>query len=216
MHPTVKPAALVADAIRDCTKRGEIVLDGFGGSGTTLIAAGKCGQRERLIEYDPPIATPSSHDGKRLTGKQATHARTSSESFEDVMERRVSDVAAPDDVCRRPARATMRKIRSGKRPIRSATANHPYGPVHEGKTGNPRGRPKKSPSKPPVDRSTRDRFLSATERPVTIREGDNLQKIPLVDAIMRAESVAALKGNTHAQKNFLEREAPFDRKRLER
>ncbi|WP_277996259.1 DNA methyltransferase [Afipia carboxidovorans] len=53
MHPTVKPTALVADAIRDCTKRGQTVLDIFGGSGTTLIAAETCGRRARLIEYDP-------------------------------------------------------------------------------------------------------------------------------------------------------------------
>jgi len=39
MHPTVKPAAFVADVIKDCIRRGEIVLDIFGGSGTTLIAA---------------------------------------------------------------------------------------------------------------------------------------------------------------------------------
>jgi DNA modification methylase len=38
MHPTVKPVALVADAIRDCSRRGDLVLDSFGGSGTTLIA----------------------------------------------------------------------------------------------------------------------------------------------------------------------------------
>src|SRR5664279_1760650 len=44
MHPTVKPAALVADAIRDCSRRGDIVLDSFGGSGTTLIAAETCGR----------------------------------------------------------------------------------------------------------------------------------------------------------------------------
>ena len=53
MHPTVKPVALVADAIRDCSRRGELVLDPFGGSGTTLIAAQKTGRRARLIEYDP-------------------------------------------------------------------------------------------------------------------------------------------------------------------
>ncbi len=41
MHPTVKPVALIADAIRDCSRRGEMVLDGFGGSGSTLIAAEK-------------------------------------------------------------------------------------------------------------------------------------------------------------------------------
>src|SRR3954453_7168053 len=45
MHPTVKPVALVADAIRDSSKRGEAVLDCFAGSGTTLIAAEKCGRQ---------------------------------------------------------------------------------------------------------------------------------------------------------------------------
>jgi DNA modification methylase len=49
MHPTVKPVALVADAIRDCSKRGDIVLDPFGGPGTTLIAAEKCGRAASLI-----------------------------------------------------------------------------------------------------------------------------------------------------------------------
>ncbi|WP_243457228.1 DNA-methyltransferase [Parasphingorhabdus cellanae] len=53
MHPTVKPVALVADAIRDCSRRGEIILDCFGGSGFTLIAAHKTGRCARLIEYDP-------------------------------------------------------------------------------------------------------------------------------------------------------------------
>jgi DNA modification methylase len=43
MHPTVKPIALIADAIRDCSKRGEIVLDPIGGSGSTLVAAEKTG-----------------------------------------------------------------------------------------------------------------------------------------------------------------------------
>lgn len=53
MHPTVKPVALVADAIRDCSRRGEVVLDPFAGSGSTLIAAESCGRRARLVEYDP-------------------------------------------------------------------------------------------------------------------------------------------------------------------
>jgi DNA modification methylase len=53
MHPTVKPVALVADAIKDCSRRGEIVLDPFGGSGTTLIAAEKTGRQARMIEFDP-------------------------------------------------------------------------------------------------------------------------------------------------------------------
>ena len=52
MHPTVKPVALVADAIMDSTKRGQIVLDPFAGSGTTLIAAHKTGRVARCIELD--------------------------------------------------------------------------------------------------------------------------------------------------------------------
>ena len=53
MHPTVKPLALVADAILDCSNRGGIVLDNFAGSGTTLLAAQKTGRRGFGIELDP-------------------------------------------------------------------------------------------------------------------------------------------------------------------
>jgi DNA modification methylase len=53
MHPTVKPVALVADALKDCSRKGGIVLDCFGGSGTTMIAAEQTGRRARLIELDP-------------------------------------------------------------------------------------------------------------------------------------------------------------------
>lgn len=52
-HPTVKPAAMVADAIKDVTRRGELVLDAFLGSGTTLIAAERIGRRFRGTEIDP-------------------------------------------------------------------------------------------------------------------------------------------------------------------
>lgn len=70
-HPTVKPVALVADAIRDCSKRGEIVLDAFGGSGSTLIAAQTCGRKARLIEYDPAYCDTIITRWQRLTGKTA-------------------------------------------------------------------------------------------------------------------------------------------------
>jgi hypothetical protein len=53
MHPTVKPVTTVADAIKDCSKRGSLVLDPFCGSGTILIAAEKTGRRARAIELDP-------------------------------------------------------------------------------------------------------------------------------------------------------------------
>jgi DNA modification methylase len=53
LHPTVKPVQLIADAIKDVSRRGAIVLDLFGGSGSTLIAAEKTGRRARLVELDP-------------------------------------------------------------------------------------------------------------------------------------------------------------------
>lgn len=53
MHPTVKPVALVADALRDCSIKGDLVLDVFLGSGTTLLAAEKIGRACYGIEYDP-------------------------------------------------------------------------------------------------------------------------------------------------------------------
>lgn len=53
LHPTVKPVQMIADAIKDVSARGEIVLDIFGGSGSTLIAAHKTGRRAYLTELDP-------------------------------------------------------------------------------------------------------------------------------------------------------------------
>jgi DNA modification methylase len=53
LHPTVKPVQMIADAIKDVSQRGAIVLDLFGGSGSTLIAAHKTGRRAYLCELDP-------------------------------------------------------------------------------------------------------------------------------------------------------------------
>lgn len=87
MHPTVKPVALIADAIRDCSRRGEIVLDCFGGSGSTLIAAEKTGRLARLVEYDPLYCDTIVQRWERLTGKRAMLAATG-RCFEDVAEER--------------------------------------------------------------------------------------------------------------------------------
>jgi DNA modification methylase len=92
MHPTVKPVALVADAIRDCSRRGEIVLDIFGGSGTTLIAAESCGRQARLLEYDPTYCDTILTRWQAYTGKRASHAGDG-RAFEDVAaERRLAPV----------------------------------------------------------------------------------------------------------------------------
>ena len=88
MHPTVKPVALIADAIRDCSRRGEIILDCFGGSGSTLIAAEKTGRCARLIEYDPLYCDTIIRRWERLTGKRATLAVTH-ETFETLADMRL-------------------------------------------------------------------------------------------------------------------------------
>jgi DNA modification methylase len=87
LHPTVKPVALVADAIKDCSRRGDLVLDPFGGSGTTLIAAQKSGRRARLIEYDPGYCDVIVKRYEAATGDQALLSGTG-QAFEDVAEQR--------------------------------------------------------------------------------------------------------------------------------
>jgi len=84
LHPTVKPVALIADAIRDVSKRGEIVLDPFGGSGSTLIAAERTGRRARLIELDPLYCDTICRRWAAFSGKQAVLASTGA-AFDDVL-----------------------------------------------------------------------------------------------------------------------------------
>jgi hypothetical protein len=76
VHPTVKPIALVADAIMDVSHRGDIVLDPFGGSGTTLLAAEKTKRVARLIELDPLYVDVIVRRWLALGGKQAVLAST--------------------------------------------------------------------------------------------------------------------------------------------
>jgi hypothetical protein len=80
LHPTCKPVAMIADAIRDCSNRGGLVLDPFGGAGTTLIAAERAGRRARLIELNPIFVDVSIERWQRLTGSTARHA-ASGQSF---------------------------------------------------------------------------------------------------------------------------------------
>jgi DNA modification methylase len=79
MHPTVKPVALVRDAILDCSRRGGIVLDIFGGSGTTVIAAERTGRTARVIEFDPLYCDVIVRRYEELTGRSAKLERTGQE-----------------------------------------------------------------------------------------------------------------------------------------
>lgn len=75
-HPTPKPVPMIMDIIKDVTKTGDIVLDPFMGSGTTLIAAEKTGRISYGIEVDPIYVDLALHRWESLTGKKALHATT--------------------------------------------------------------------------------------------------------------------------------------------
>ena len=83
MHPTVKPVALVADAIKDCSKRNGLVLDPFLGSGTTVIAAEITGRRAAGLELDPRYVDCVIRRWQQKTGNAAVLA-ASGETFEAV------------------------------------------------------------------------------------------------------------------------------------
>jgi DNA modification methylase len=93
MHPTVKPVAMVADAIKDCSKRGSLVLDPFCGSGTILIAAEKTGRRARAIELDPKYVDVAIRRWEKYTGKTAV-LDLWGETFDEVSQAHLAEIAA--------------------------------------------------------------------------------------------------------------------------
>jgi DNA modification methylase len=93
MHPTVKPVALVADAIKDCSRRGGLVLDPFCGSGTILIAAERTGRKARALEIDPNYVDVAVRRWQAYTGKSAVLAG-SADTFETVEAHRSAKPAA--------------------------------------------------------------------------------------------------------------------------
>ena len=99
LHPTVKPIALVSDALLDVTKQNDIVIDPFCGSGTTLLSAARVGRRCYGVEIDPLYVDMTIARWERMTGRQARHAsgRTFAEVKADRAEGGV-EASASDDV----------------------------------------------------------------------------------------------------------------------
>ena len=94
MHPTVKPVALVADAMRDCSRRGDIVLDPFLGSGSTIIGAERVGRRGYGLEIDPAYVDVIVRRWQTYTGRDAILTDTG-QTFEEVAAARSKTGAAP-------------------------------------------------------------------------------------------------------------------------
>jgi DNA modification methylase len=106
LHPTTKPVALVADSIRDCSKRSGVILDCFAGSGTTIIAAERTGRRARAMELDSRHVDTALRRWRDFSGQEAVHA-TTGESFSMVAERRLAEkpVAEPQDTTKERTRS---------------------------------------------------------------------------------------------------------------
>ena len=93
-HPTVKPVAMVADALKDCTRRGDIVLDTFAGAGTTMLAAERVGRCAYSLELEPKYVDVAIRRWQAFTRRDAVHAGTG-QTFEDVAGVRKGTQPAP-------------------------------------------------------------------------------------------------------------------------
>jgi DNA modification methylase len=91
----VKPIAMVSDAILDVTQRGDIVLDPFCGSGTTILAAERTGRRAHAIELDPGYVDTAVERWQRMTGQSAVHAN--GKTFDEMRSERLASVEEDTD-----------------------------------------------------------------------------------------------------------------------
>ena len=89
MHPTIKPLGLVADAILDCSRRGDAVLDGFAGSGTTILAAERTGRVGYGLEIEPRYVDVAIRRLEEHAGLEAIHVE-SGRTFAEVEAERAS------------------------------------------------------------------------------------------------------------------------------
>src|SRR5215204_752850 len=96
-HPTAKPVALIADALRDCSRRGDIVLDTFCGSGSTILAAERVGRRAYGMELEPRYVDVAVRRWQAFTRRDAVHAGTG-QTFEETQNERDAGVEPPSPI----------------------------------------------------------------------------------------------------------------------
>jgi DNA modification methylase len=120
VHPTVKPVAMVVDAMRDCTRRGDVVLDPFIGSGTTILAAERVGRRGYGLEIDPLYIDVGIRRWQSFTGKDAVLAKTG-QTFDEVAAARRSE--GPESAP--PSQKEPSRHRRGPKPVPATPARLP-------------------------------------------------------------------------------------------
>ena len=107
MHPTVKPIGLISEIILDCTKRDEIVLDPFAGSGTIFLAALRAKRIAYAMELDPKFIDVAVRQVERATSQPARHAKTGKTYAETIQARIAAATMEPEpNVVRTRTRVT--------------------------------------------------------------------------------------------------------------
>jgi DNA modification methylase len=96
LHPTMKPVALIEQAIQNSSRQGDVVLDPFGGSGSTLIACQKTGREARLVEIDPLYVDCMVRRWQEFTGREAV-LEGDGRSFAAVAGERDQGVRVPEN-----------------------------------------------------------------------------------------------------------------------
>jgi hypothetical protein len=114
VHPTVKPTALVADALLDCTAPGDVVLDQFAGSGTTILAAEKVGRIAYCLEYEPRYVDVAIMRWQQLTKLEAT-LESDGRTFEEIGQVRAKSTNQPPGNPFTPAGGQSRSRRTTTR-----------------------------------------------------------------------------------------------------
>ena len=140
-HPTVKPVAMIADAIRDCSRRGDIVLDFFMGSGTTIVAAERVGRRAYGIEIDPRYIDVAVRRWQAYTGRDAVLG--TGETFDEIaaLAARLEGAMKRHQASPAPRRVSVDLARAQATTSATATLRNNInfdGPVWQSK-GSPKG-----------------------------------------------------------------------------
>ena len=185
LHPTVKPVAMVADAILDCSRRNGIVLDPFGGSGTTLLAAERTGRRACVMELEPRYVDVAVRRWQATTGETRP-------SFPDRRNPggRCREARGPNLTPSRPLVMTRRKNMAKTYDV--GYAKPPKSTrFQKGRSGNPRGRPKGT-------RNLKTDLAEELAETVLLTEGGKTRKVSKQRAMLKATVNKAIRGDTRA------------------
>ena len=189
-HPTVKPTVLVADALLDCTARGDVVLDQFAGSGTLLLAAEKVGRKGYGIEFEQryvDVAVMRWQDATKRDAVLVADGRTFAE---------IAALRSEESALRHARRMIMPRRKSDpayavgyKRPPKSTQ-------FKPGVSGNPKGKPKGS-------RPVGALLQEIIQQKIAVTENGKTRRLPVIEIALRRLANEAMRGDQPSIKFLL-------------